>query len=70
MIALNRDVSNEARDAAFEQTKSWRFVRRDVPICPDHNEAMRAYMTRGRITYYACRCKDCGMRSKSITLIV
>lgn len=43
--------------------------RRDVPICPNHG-VMRAYMTRGRVTYYACKDRQCPLRSKCTTQII
>lgn len=65
------DSDNIARDAAFARTEVWQYQRRDVPICPQLNHGvMRAYMTRGRITYYACRVVGCTCRSKSIVQIV
>ncbi len=47
-----------------------KFQRRDVPFCPEHDAVMKAYMTRGRITYYACQCKSCRFRSKVIATVV
>lgn len=43
------------------------WMRRDTPICPDHG-VMRAYKTRGRITYYACR--SCLLRAKTTVKII
>lgn len=65
MIALDKD---HARHEQFiEGTVVQHYFRRDVPICPKHG-TMKAYMTRGRITYYAC--KGCELRGKSISRIV
>lgn len=70
MIAIHEDANNAAKDEAFAQYGTSKFERRDVPFCPVHDTTMRAYMTRGRITYYACRCKTCDVRSKVIATVV
>ena len=70
MIAVPDDTGHAAKDEAFAQLGTSKFERRDVPYCPVHDTTMRAYMTRGRITYYACRCKTCDVRSKVIATVV
>jgi tRNA(Ile2) C34 agmatinyltransferase TiaS len=71
VIALEQDPKETRVPIPSEiLARVTQYLRRDVPICPTHNTAMKAYMTRGRVTYYACRCKQCPQRSKSITVIV
>lgn len=70
MIAVQNNADHAAKDEAFAEIGASKFERRDVPFCPVHDKTMRAYMTRGRITYYACRCKSCAMRSKVIATVV
>jgi tRNA(Ile2) C34 agmatinyltransferase TiaS len=56
VIALNKD--HAARDAAFEQTQSWSFVRvvRLIPVCCG-NAMVQIGEGAGRRRYY--RCKVC-----------
>ncbi len=59
MIA-SRTVDNEARDKAFEQTKSWRFVKvvRVIPVCCGR-AMVRIGEGAGRMRYYRCKvCKN------------
>lgn len=64
MIATN--VDNEARDQAFEQTKSWRFVRvtRIIPVCCGR-AMIRIGEGAGRTRYY--RCKVCKAKAHGTT---
>lgn len=62
MSIVSEPISNEARDAAFAQTRVWRYVRitRTVPLCPTHKRPMTYYSGGpGRTRYYKCPIGGC-----------
>lgn len=53
-----------------ERRSPTHFLRKDIPICPEHGLVMKSYKKKGRVAYYRCPNKDCTCKGKCIARII